>query len=307
MPAPLLAAGIIAGAQLAGQGINALSQSSMNKKTRKWNEKMYRIQREDALSDYHMQNLYNHPSSQMARLREAGLNPNLVYGNGADAQGGVVRSTNVESWNPSAPQVDLGRAAGESLSAYYDVQTHQAQIDNLRVQNSVLEQEKLLKAAQTLGIIASTKGQETDNYVKDAIKDYTIANSKLGLDKSKAEVEGIMAETQLKITENETKKMMQAPNLDIALQQFINMRKDALLKNQQLRMGSVEIQKKLQEIEELKEKIHNLYLDGELKEFELELKRLRQEASDWPSWMKVFNDVLDRLFRKNRNMRSATK
>lgn len=39
---------------------------------------------------------YNTPVNQMKRLREAGLNPNLVYGNGADAQ---------YSGAPSAPSV----------------------------------------------------------------------------------------------------------------------------------------------------------------------------------------------------------
>ena len=64
---------------------NVIAQSSTNRKTREWNEKMYAMQRQDALADWRMQNEYNHPSAQMARLREAGLNPNLVYGKGADA------------------------------------------------------------------------------------------------------------------------------------------------------------------------------------------------------------------------------
>ena len=49
MPGPLLAPALIAGSQLLGQGINALSQSGMNKKTREWNERMYGMQRQHAL------------------------------------------------------------------------------------------------------------------------------------------------------------------------------------------------------------------------------------------------------------------
>lgn len=36
-----------------------------------------------ALQDRDYENAYNHPKQQMQRLREAGLNPNLVYGSGA--------------------------------------------------------------------------------------------------------------------------------------------------------------------------------------------------------------------------------
>ncbi len=86
MPSPLLPALITGGASLLGQGINAISQGAMNKKSREWQEKMYGIQRQDSLADWAMQNEYNHPSSQMARLRAAGLNPNLVYGHGADTR-----------------------------------------------------------------------------------------------------------------------------------------------------------------------------------------------------------------------------
>ena len=79
---PVTASLAIAGTQLASQGINAFSTSSMNRKTREWNEAMYQKQRQDALDDWNRQTLYNSPIEQMKRLKEAGLNPNLVYGSG---------------------------------------------------------------------------------------------------------------------------------------------------------------------------------------------------------------------------------
>jgi hypothetical protein len=36
---------------------------------------------------WHMQNAYNHPAQQIARLKEAGLAPQLLYGNGVQASG----------------------------------------------------------------------------------------------------------------------------------------------------------------------------------------------------------------------------
>lgn len=53
------------------------------------------------------QNRYNSPIAQMERLREAGLNPNLVYGNGVD--GNQSSSPNVGIANRS-PNADFGFA-----------------------------------------------------------------------------------------------------------------------------------------------------------------------------------------------------
>lgn len=114
----LLVTGITAAAGLAGQGVNAYSQGKMNKRAERFSREMYKNQRFDALSDWHMQNAYNDPSAQMARLKAAGLNPNLVYGNGADAQAqSAPRSSQANQPNFKAPQVDLGGVAFNALQA----------------------------------------------------------------------------------------------------------------------------------------------------------------------------------------------
>ena len=70
MPGPLVIPAVMAGSQLLGQGINAISQSGINKKTRQWNEQMYARQRADALADWQRQNEYNSPAAQMQRYAE---------------------------------------------------------------------------------------------------------------------------------------------------------------------------------------------------------------------------------------------
>jgi len=69
---------IIGGASIAA---NAGIQAGQNKKSRKWAseeaEKAYRRN----LEQWERENAYNDPSAKMARLKAAGLNPNLAYGN----------------------------------------------------------------------------------------------------------------------------------------------------------------------------------------------------------------------------------
>jgi hypothetical protein len=141
---PLVLPLIAAGASIAGQAINAGSQSATNQSQLSYAREMYDKQRADALADWNMQNEYNSPKSQMARFQEAGLNPNLIYGQMSNSP--VVRSASPQSYNPTPPQVDLGSTAGMAIGQYYDTQLKAAQIDNLKTQGQVLEQESILKA-----------------------------------------------------------------------------------------------------------------------------------------------------------------
>lgn len=111
----IVAGGIAAGAALAGQGINAMAQSSMNKRTRQWNERMYALQRQNSLQDWHMQNQYNSPTQQQQRIKDAGLNPHLMYGQGTVGQADQVKQPTAPNWNPKAPQMDLGAVAQQAI------------------------------------------------------------------------------------------------------------------------------------------------------------------------------------------------
>lgn len=72
-------------AQIANVGVNAFAggittKSYAQARQAQWDAML--AQRDWAVADWNKQNEYNHPSAQMERLREAGLNPNLVYGSG---------------------------------------------------------------------------------------------------------------------------------------------------------------------------------------------------------------------------------
>lgn len=308
IPPPVAAAAIQSGGNLLGTLSSALVQSKLNKDERKWNEKMHALQRQESLADYHMQNEYNHPSSMMARLRESGLNPNLVYGNGQAVESAA--STNmapVQSWNPKAPNIDLGAAAQSGITAYYGTQIQQAQIDNLRTQNTVMEQDKLQKAAQTLGILQSTEMGKFDLSQRQALADTVIQTAKAGLDLTRHNVVKTEAETGLIVTRNEVEKAMKEPNIEKVLQEIISMKKERELKQSHIDLNSIEGQKKLKEIDELKQRIHNMWLDGSLKTFELRLKELRGKAADWPGYLKFFNDIVTDVFEMFTPKRPGTK
>lgn len=146
MPDNNLLAATAAATELAGQSVNAWSAAQTNKRQRQWQEKMYGVQRQDALADWNMQNEYNSPIQQMARLKAAGLNPALVYGGGqATAMSSqAVRSSSPGSWNPVAPKVD---PAG-IISGYYNQKMQEAAVRNMDTKNTVLLADAAKKAGE---------------------------------------------------------------------------------------------------------------------------------------------------------------
>lgn len=151
MPIPVaIAAGLIAGgATLGGAGINFAQANRNTKRTIKANKELAEYAYDRDLEMWERNNAYNAPAAQMQRLKDANLNPHLVYGNGS-----VVGNTagNVPRYNP--PRVDydipapvnLEAATMNSISAYQDVTMRQAQIDNIRAQTKQTEVDAAVKA-----------------------------------------------------------------------------------------------------------------------------------------------------------------
>lgn len=283
---PLPVALIAAGAQLAGQGINAVSTGAMNRKTRKWNEKMYGIQRQDALADWHMQNAYNTPGAQMQRLKDAGLNPNLVYGNGAQA-GSVssVRSTDIKGWQPNPIQVDPGSA----VSAYLDVKSQELNQDKLVKQNALLDQEQALKEARAAEIYANIllKGSQKDltdtntqlkgvdlQYASKT-KAYALEALEASIKKTLQDTELSKANTQYRLAENERAQLRNGMTLEEAATRILKMRADIL--NNQAR---TDYQRELAryQIAEIQERIKKIQADAKGSD---EKARLLKSTPDW--------------------------
>lgn len=113
MPFPLIPV-IGASLGLIGQGINAASTSAANNATKNFQLMMYERQRQDSLADWNRQNEYNSPLMQMTRFKDAGLNPNLIYGQSNTAQ--PVRSSSAGNYKQEAPQFQLGQIFSEFVN-----------------------------------------------------------------------------------------------------------------------------------------------------------------------------------------------
>jgi len=150
------AAAINAASQSVNQMSNNLSSGKLNYETRKYNWDMYNQQRSDYWEDVVYNQKYNSPEAQMARLKQAGLNPNLVYGKGADAvMQSSPQSTHALPYSPKPTGV-VNFDAGSVLGSYVQMRAQNAQLDQVRAQTQLLETQKLLAIAQTGKTIQDT-------------------------------------------------------------------------------------------------------------------------------------------------------
>lgn len=141
---PLVTPAIIgAGANLLGGAANAITTNSMNAATRRYNERMYNRQTQDSLAFWEMQNSYNSPEAQMARLVKAGLNPQMVYGQGAVANSASAPDTaHAMPYKPDVPNLGIGNVA----DSYFNIKTQQQLLSNQKQQGNILALEGLIKS-----------------------------------------------------------------------------------------------------------------------------------------------------------------
>ena len=234
------------------------AQGRMNKKTREWSEHMYGRQRADSLADWQMQNEYNSPVNQMARLREANLNPHLVYGGGAGNVTGASqapRSSNVPSWSPKPPDLNLSSLA----FGYQNWKLQEAQIDNLKAGETVKVQDAILRAAQTGKTIAETgKTTKSTESIAEQLE-FNKSIRSISTDALRASVEKTLADTQFTLSENERKALMFYPNFEKAVEEILTERAKRSV------MGA--------QRQQIYQYIENLKKDGVLKEYDINLRK----------------------------------
>jgi len=131
MPIPLVPI-IAAAASIAGSVISSRRAKKNTDQTIAANKEQAEYAYSKDLEMWNRNNEFNNPVSQMARLSDAGLNPNLVYGNGAVGNS----SGTLPKYNAPTAEYNYKPAIDPQgmLSMYQDFQVRQAQIDNLKAQ-----------------------------------------------------------------------------------------------------------------------------------------------------------------------------
>lgn len=182
IPALALAAGI-SGVSSIGSSLiqNSGSRRSQNRANR------------HNINFWKMQNEYNDPSAQMARLRKAGLNPNLVYG-GSPSQtagnAGAIAPSKAAPFNFDNPL--------SSLNSFVDAQKSEAQTNNVNANTTVQEQEAILRAYRTATEASRGTKSKVEAELAQELKDTSLQAAKENLRQMEAKTIQVELDNQFK-------------------------------------------------------------------------------------------------------------
>ena len=191
MPAWLLPAAI------AGTGI---MNTIMQERNNRMQMELARYKYQKDLEMWNLQNQYNSPAAQMARLAEAGLSPNLVYGGGNVT--GNAASTGPEMALPRTAPVEVPNMLGQYLSA----KQANAQTEFTKAQENVAVADALNKMASLPGIKADAAVKKATQQFAVKLAETAAINASLDSDKRKKEVALLELETGLKKLELDYRK-----------------------------------------------------------------------------------------------------
>lgn len=271
---PVSTAAIAAGTQLVGGLINAIGAGRQNKKSRQFAEHMYNRQHADNLAFWHMQNQYNDPSAQMKRLQQAGLNPSLLYGGssaGAAGNAGSISTPDVQAAQFRNPEYGNAiSSAGSMLMQMYDLDIKQAQVDNLRTDNTVKLEEAALKEAQRANILQNTKRSKFDLDLDSELRQTSADVRRENLRKLKADV-------AFTLNENERKAAMTGATLTESAERVLNLR--------------AQTARSKMERTRIREDIRRIKSDDQLKQLDIELRRQGINPND-PMWARMLGRIL---------------
>lgn len=157
MPFPLVP--VIAGAvSLISSAIASRSSKKQANATNKANMELAKYQTAANEEFIKQQNTYNSPTAQMARFSDAGLNPNLIYGQGS--AGNQAAPNRYE-----APRVDMHYnpfQIPDMLSGFQDYAMRNAQIDNVKAQTEATQTEIGNKLLNRMLTVVNTDRKQFD-------------------------------------------------------------------------------------------------------------------------------------------------
>ncbi len=163
--------GALIGAAIAAGGTAASSaiQTSGNKKTQR-ESRQYNTQQ------WIRENMYNHPIAQRKRLEAAGLNPNLIYGSSTGTAAG------------NASPIPKGEASEyvfdnplKDINQFADLKKTGVQTDNVEQQTNVMQQDAILKTAQTAETVAKTAKTTAETHKTKELRDMSLDAAKENL------------------------------------------------------------------------------------------------------------------------------
>jgi len=151
---PITAAALIAGGT---QAVNTATSTARSKRMAKY---------QDAINvkNWNAQNEYNLPKNQMSRYKDAGLNPNLMYGQGNSGNSTSVAPANVKEF--SGVGLDPNKVM-QVLESFQNIEKIRATTELTKTQKAGSELDNMQKDL-SLGINLETRNDVVNKIINDS-------------------------------------------------------------------------------------------------------------------------------------------
>lgn len=210
----MIGAGIIAGVgSLLGSGINAIAQNRANRQNLKLAQ--YQNAWQSAENDkafknnvlmWNLQNAYNSPTAQMSRLRQAGLNPNLVYGSGVtgNSAGSAPQYEPIKVQRATMePYRGWNLGLSDAVSTYMAARQNKAQIENMEAQNKLIKEQARTEGIRQGNIAMSTARSGFDLNLARELRNVSIDRAIAEKNLTEAHNAGAWTDTNRKVLQYE--------------------------------------------------------------------------------------------------------
>lgn len=162
MGAEVLLGGLASlGGSLASQHMASVSSAEAFNRQKE----LMRLQNQYAVENWNRENAYNTPKAQKERLRAAGLNPDLMYGNGASGLvAGSIDSPSAPS-APMTPTMDFSKSVGDAVMAAQGIAAaKKAKSETVAqdIENKYLEERIMADISQTKAYTSLTKEKQAE-------------------------------------------------------------------------------------------------------------------------------------------------
>lgn len=259
---------------LAGS-IGAINGAVTNWQSQKFSSNMYNRQYRDNIAFWDKQNEYNTPANQMQRFKDAGLNPNLIYGQGNAGNAAPIPTPDVTPVQFREPDIRPNIDGMSALLGQADLRIKAAQADNLETQNAVIRQDAVLRGfqAERAGFDLGFERNLTD----------------VSADARRESLRKLKIENDVLINRDAREAAMNASNVSEAAQRMLTMIEQR--KGMPLERGRVRA-----DTDRIRSTISLLEKDGTLKDFEIALRQQGINPNDplWARYVGMFlSDIYD--------------
>lgn len=187
----LLLGGISAAGSVAGSALGAGAQDRANAQ----NLEIAKMQNAWNLEQWNRENVYNKPTEQMQRLSEAGLNPNLVYGNGATTQAAAsprAAGAKMEAFK------DYNFGLHEATSTYLNTLNTEKNLELAQSQKSALDAQTLHEGVKQTETLARKNLSEFQLGLSKQTEQYSIEAAKLNAERTRTEIQRSITDNAIK-------------------------------------------------------------------------------------------------------------